>query len=142
MVITHGRKRVLEGEEERAQMGSSVSCGAAVPKPCLLRPGRQRNTESFILQVPCFVLAGQDWLGWRTGPGWASLSHLAVEGEESYLFHCVSEAFVKKGWEEALHGRWRWGQATLRPTAVDKPNIEASRELKASLDPRSFLRRA
>lgn len=69
MVITHGRKRVLEGEEERAQMGSSVSCGAAVPKPCLLRPGRQRNTESFILQVPCFVLAGQDWLGWRTGPG-------------------------------------------------------------------------
>lgn len=52
----------------------------------------------------------------------------------------MSEAFVKKGWEEALHGRW--GQATLRPTAVDKPNIEASRELKASLDPRSFLRRA
>lgn len=50
-------------------MASSVSCGAAVPKPRLLRPGRQRNIESFILQVPCFVLAGQDWLGWRTGPG-------------------------------------------------------------------------
>lgn len=50
-------------------MASSVSCGADVPKPCLFRPGRQRNIESFILQVPCFVLAGQDWLGQRIGPG-------------------------------------------------------------------------
>lgn len=24
-------------------------------------------------------------------------------GGESYLFHCVSEAVVKKGWDEAFH---------------------------------------
>lgn len=69
MEIPHGRKRVLEGEEEWALTASSVSCGAGVPRPCLFRPGRQRNRESFILQVPRFVLAGQDWLGRRIGPG-------------------------------------------------------------------------
>lgn len=69
MEIDRGRERVLEGEEERPQKVSSDSCGADVPKPCLSRPGRQRNIESSLPQVPCSLLDGQDCLGWRIGPG-------------------------------------------------------------------------
>lgn len=47
MEIDRGRERVLEGEEERPQKVSSDSCGADVPKPCLSRPGRQRNIRVF-----------------------------------------------------------------------------------------------
>lgn len=49
--------------------GLLASCGVAVPKPCLSRPGRQRNIASSLPQVPCFVLDGQDCLGWRVDLG-------------------------------------------------------------------------
>lgn len=69
MEIPHGRKRVLEGEEECALTASSVSCGAGIPRPCLFRPGRQKNRVFHSPGSPRFVLVDQDWLGWRIGPG-------------------------------------------------------------------------
>lgn len=65
MEIDGGRKRILEGEEEV----SSPPVGVDVPRPCLSRPGRQRNIASSLPQVPCFVLDGQDCLRWRVHLG-------------------------------------------------------------------------
>lgn len=56
--------------------GLLTSCGVDVPKPCLSRPGRQRNTESSLPQVPCFVLDGQRLSGVesRSGLGLSQLT--------------------------------------------------------------------
>lgn len=36
-------------------------------------------------------------------------------------------------------GEWRWGQATLRPVAVDKPKLETSSGAKVQLEAEKLL---
>lgn len=67
MEIDGGRKKILEGEEEVTTEGL-LACGVDVPKPCLSRPGRQRNT-AFSLPPGSLLCSGWARLGWRVDPG-------------------------------------------------------------------------